>query len=219
MPLGTEIMVIDEVWTLVEYDQSSVPGIVYMSFTETNLNEQRDSLEDKLANADKLAQWEVSMADTRTVVLGEEFDLVFNILKNGIVQEVVPEIILDGELMLLENNQIKALGAGTVTVNYKGFKKSQQIIIGNEPQLDMILVGDSKIRVASTNIYVLENAIDTVTYSIEDPQTLVKMRVEGNTCTIIANEKNKLGSFKLTATCGDQTFTKNISVVSLWQVI
>ena len=37
MALGTEIMVMDEVWYLVDYDQASVPGIVYMSFTETNL--------------------------------------------------------------------------------------------------------------------------------------------------------------------------------------
>jgi hypothetical protein len=59
MELGTEIMVMDEVWYLVDYDQNSVPGVIYMSFTETNLNEQRDSLEDKLANADKLANWEI----------------------------------------------------------------------------------------------------------------------------------------------------------------
>jgi hypothetical protein len=63
MDLGTEIMVLDEVWTLVDYDQNSVPGIIYMSFTETNFNEQRDSLEDKLANADMLATWTIDMLE------------------------------------------------------------------------------------------------------------------------------------------------------------
>ena len=61
MALGTEIMVLDEVWYLVDYDQNSVPGVIYMSFTETNLNEQRDSLEQKLANADNLATWTIQM--------------------------------------------------------------------------------------------------------------------------------------------------------------
>ena len=37
-------MVLDEVWYLVDDDRSSVPGISFMSFTETNLNEQRDDL-------------------------------------------------------------------------------------------------------------------------------------------------------------------------------
>lgn len=67
----------------------------------------------------------------------------------------------------------------------------------------MSLIGDSKIRVASTNVYILENATESVTYSIKDPQALVKMRINDNVCTIIANEKNKLGSFELKATCGD----------------
>jgi hypothetical protein len=63
MDLGTEIMVLDEVWSLVDYDQNSVPGVIYMSFTETNFNEQRDSLEDKLANADMLATWTIDMLE------------------------------------------------------------------------------------------------------------------------------------------------------------
>jgi hypothetical protein len=42
MKLGTEIIIIDETWYLVDFDKNSVPGIIFMSFTETNFNEQRD---------------------------------------------------------------------------------------------------------------------------------------------------------------------------------
>lgn len=67
MPINTEIMVLDEVWYLVDYDQNSVPGVVFMSFTETNLNLQRDDVENRVANADQISEWKVVMASTQTV--------------------------------------------------------------------------------------------------------------------------------------------------------
>lgn len=54
MPINTEIIVLDEAWYLVDYDQNSVPGVVFMSFTETKVNLQRDDLENKIANIDQL---------------------------------------------------------------------------------------------------------------------------------------------------------------------
>ena len=56
MPINTEIIVMDEAWYLVDYDQNSVPGVVFMSFTETNINQQRDDVENKIANMDQLVE-------------------------------------------------------------------------------------------------------------------------------------------------------------------
>jgi len=55
-----------------------------MSFTETNFNEQRDSLEDKLANADRLATWEIQMLKNQVVEANSIVDLNYTILKNGV---------------------------------------------------------------------------------------------------------------------------------------
>ena len=104
-----------------------------------------------------------------------------------------------------------------IIVTYKGITKKQSITVGKTPAAKMLFVGDDKIRVASSNVYTLENAnVDNVTFSIEDPKSLVKIQPHGNSCTVIANDKNKLGNFTLIAKCGDKEFSKEISVVSLW---
>lgn len=220
MDLGTEIMVLDEVWSLVDYDQNSVPGIIYMSFTETNFNEQRDSLEDKLANADMLATWTIDMPEQRTVAANSVFELNYAILKDGVAQTVKPEIIVEGNLTLLENNwiQVGPSGAGSITINYRDIKKVQHVVVGGTPAANVVFIGDDKIRVASTNIYTLENATD-VEFVIEDPKNLVKLQSTNNICTIVANENNKLGTFILRAFYNGNIYSKTIQVVSLWQVI
>lgn len=220
MDLGTEIMVLDEVWTLVDYDQNSVPGVIYMSFTETNFNEQRDSLEDKLANADQLANWTIDMLDSRIVEANSIFDLNYAILKNGVAQSVQPEIIIEGSLTLLENNQIQAgaAGAGSITIKYRGVEKTQRVAVGGTPAANVVFIGDDKIRVASTNVYTLENAKNVI-FTINDPKSLVSLESSDNSCKIIANDKNKLGAFTLTADYDGGSLSKTINVVSLWQVI
>ena len=221
MALGTEIMVLDEVWYLVDYDQNSVPGVIYMSFTETNLNEQRDSLEQKLANADNLATWTIQMLKNQVVEANSIVDLNYSILKNGVVQDVKPEISVEGNLTLLNDTQVQVgpTGSGTVIINYKGIIQKQVITVGKTPAAKMMFIGDDKIRVASTNTYVLENAKADVNFIIDDPKSLVKAKINDNTCIIVANEKNKLGTFTITAQSDGKEFSKVIQVVSLWQVI
>lgn len=221
MPLGTEIMVLDEVWSLVDYDQNSVPGVIYMSFTETNFNEQRDSLEDKLANADQLATWEIQMLKNQVVEANSIVDLKYTILKNGVAQDVEPTIEVSESFTLLNPRQVQVgnSGSGTITVNYKGITQTQTLTIGKTPAAKTMLVGDDKIRVASENIYTVENATVPVIFDISDPKSLVTMTLDKYSCIIKANEKNKLGSFTLTADHNGTKFTKTIQVVSLWQVI
>lgn len=79
-----------------------------------------------------------------------------------------------------------------------------------------MLVGDDKIRVASENIYTVENAIAPVIFSIEDPNGLITANMKENTCIIKTNEKNKLGSFILTVDHNGTKISKTIQVVSLW---
>jgi hypothetical protein len=106
MAINTEIMVLDEVWYLVDYDQASVPGIIFMSFTETNLNEQRDSVADNIANIDKQAVWKIDMATSQTTVANSIITPKFTVLKDEVAQEVAATITVSGDLTILENNQI-----------------------------------------------------------------------------------------------------------------
>jgi hypothetical protein len=125
MAINTEIMVLDEVWYLVDYDQASVPGIIYMSFTETNFNEQRDSAEEGIANIDKLANWKINMLENRIVEPGAEFNLDCTLFKNGVVQKIAPEILLEGNLTMTDDGKIKAglSGSGIITARYRDIIK------------------------------------------------------------------------------------------------
>lgn len=239
MDLGTEIMVLDEVWYLVDYDQNSVPGVIFMSFTETNFNEQRDSLEDKLANADRLATWEIQMLKNRVVEANSIVDLNYTILKNGVAQDVEPIIEVSENLTLLNSHQVQVgnSGSGTITINYKGVVKTQTLTVGKTPAAKLVVTCDEKIRVASEeNKIVLQNAkeADVIDFIFEDWKDgegnipmplndlidLKSVRIEHNICYFNVNKKNKLGKFILKIKYnGNQVIEKTIQVVSLWQVI
>ena len=222
MPIGTEIMVLDEVWYLVDYDQNSVKGIVFMSFTETELNEQRDSIEEQIANIDQLAKWSIDMPDNRTVAANEIFECNYTVLKNGVAQNVIPTVTVSGSLTYLPDGYIQAKdsGSGEIIIDYKGISKTQFVTIGTSSIMEPHFIGDEKIRVGSINKYTLENVTsENIEFSIDDPNNLVRLKTSGNSCTIIANDKNKLGSFVLKVAYDGQEWQKNISIVSLWQVI
>lgn len=216
--IGAEIIVIDEAWSLVDYDQNSVPGIIYLSFTETNLNEQRDDAENKIANKDQIASWEIDMLDNRIVAANSTFELTYTVLKNGVAQNVAATVVLDGNLTLLENNiiQVGPSGGGTITVSYKDFSRTQLVVVGGTPAVKPIFVGDDKIRVGSTNTYVLENATADVSFEVNDPNNLISYKVEGNKCVVVANSKNKLGTFTLAALHQGERYEKTTEIVSLW---
>ena len=58
---GTEIIVGEEAWYLVDYDQISIPTIGYYSFNEDKVNELKDSVEEGLANINTLQKWEIEV--------------------------------------------------------------------------------------------------------------------------------------------------------------
>lgn len=218
MAVNTEIMVLDEVWYLVDYDQSSVDGIIFMSFTESELNEQRDDKENGIANADQIADWSIEVAATRTVEPNTTFTPEFAIYKNGALAAAQPSITVSEGLVLQENGDIYVgETGGSVIFSYEGQAATQVIEVG-EAAVQPTFVGDNVVKVASTHTYVLQNA-SNVDFVCSDSALASIQSVNNNECVVVMNSKNKLGIFTLTANCDGQTYTKDIKVVSLWQVI
>lgn len=220
---GTEIMILDEVWYLVDDDRNSVPGISFMSFTETNLNEQRDDVENSLPNADTIAEWEVSMPSHRQVGSRDSFIVEYSIRKNGIeVTNVTPKIVATGNMVV--KNGIATMGSsgqGVLTVSYMGKSATQIVKINNrvEPSIVMMITGDERMRVGRESEYFVNTKDDTI-FSLEENNDLASIEViDGQRCKIKANNDNKLGVIKLKATTETQTAYKDIEIVSLWQVI
>ena len=222
MPINTEIMVLDEVWYLVDYDQNSVPGVVFMSFTETNLNLQRDNPATKIANEDQIATWKIVMAETQTVKPKQPVPIQYYILKDGFKVEPEDDVIVQysGNLYKKQGTIYATSGGkGQIKVIYKGTTATQEITISEEASIGPILFGDEKLRVGESADYTLKNTTEVVKFEISN-ETLIKEieRKTANSCTVYANEENKTGSVTLIARVGNKEVKKEIAIVPLWQV-
>lgn len=222
MPLNTEIVVMDEVWYLVDYDQNSVPGVIYMSFTETSVNQQRDDIKQGIANIDTLAQWSIAAAASQQVKPYEEVIVDCYILKDGQSVEINPEELtfeIEGSLYLRDGKiYAYAEGTGKILIQYQDASFVQEIIIADEATRNPVLTGSEKIRATTKSEYILENA-DEVEFELSDTKLAKIFTVDGNRCVVVANDNNKLGMVELAATYNGITYTKQIQIVSLWQVI
>ena len=60
---ATNFIVEEESWSVVEYDHTSVPGIIYLSLTEGKINTIYDDTTNNIADLDKLAQYKLSIPE------------------------------------------------------------------------------------------------------------------------------------------------------------
>ena len=221
MAINTEIIVLDEAWYLVDYDQNSVPGIVFMSFTETNINELRDDVENKIANADKIAAWTIVSPSEQYVLPHSEVALDYVVQKNGIVVDEKPEISISGSLVEQDGKIFAAeSGEGQITFSIHGQTFTQAIHISASPSKQpMVIFGDDKIRVSMAATYELQGADQQVVFSVSDTKMATVETTGQSTCLLTTNSKNLLGSVDLIATCGEEVYTKTIKIIPIWQVI
>ena len=221
MAINTEIIVLDEAWYLVDYDQNSVPGIVFMSFTETNINELRDDVENKIANADKIAAWTIVSSSEQYVLPHSEVALDYVVQKNGIVVDEKPEISISGSLVEQDGKIFAAeSGEGQITFSIHDQTFTQAIHISASPSKQpMVIFGDDKIRVSMAATYELQGADQQVVFSVSDTKMATVETTGQSTCLLTTNSKNLLGSVNLIATCGEEVYTKTIKIIPIWQVI
>lgn len=221
---GTEIMVLDEVWSLIEDDHSSVPGISFMSFTETNFNEYRDDLSESLANADTVAGWIISMPSHRHVEAGEPFEISYSIQKNGIemFEKVKPVITLSKNLAYVEGEENKVKiekGSGTITVSYMGQSAVQIVLVKEEAASELIIIGDEKIYAGRTLKYKTNQQEELVNFMVSDNKSVTIKKIDAYTCELTANFEGINKTVILTGeTSSGRIAEKVIKIVSLWQV-
>lgn len=223
---STNFIVEDESWSVVEYDHTSVPGIIYLSLTENKINLIYDDLDINLADTDKLAEYKLATPlDTQIFTVGEAINPTFTLTKNGIPISLDVELVpTDKTIVRIVNGQLTAVNEGEteIIVKVKDYPQIQQSlpikVAGTSDQFSAYIEGVSMIRLDRDAIYELKGTdilSDTVNYFVDTD--LVKIiDVKDNKCTIHANDKNQLGTFILTATYKDISYTKTIQIVPLW---
>lgn len=218
---STEIILYDEAWELIDYDRVSVPGTIYLSFTESKVNELRDSVREQIANIDKLQVWSINAPLQLSVEVGEQINPVYTLLKNGIIQKDVKATLVPSEKMAYddEGNLVAAeAGETELLLTYENLMLTLKVVIGGGVQMGYIN-GDNHIRMGRSASYELimpDNSIAETEFSI-DNTVLASVQNQGNKCIVKANDRNKLGTVVLSTEYLGQTYTKSINILALWQ--
>lgn len=232
---ATNFIIEDESWTVIEYDHTSVPGTIYLSLTENKINLIYDDLNNDIADTDKLAQYNLSVpAEPQQFVVGNIIEPTFTLTKNGIPYEA--EVILlptDKTLVREVNGALVAQKEGQTQIivqlkEYPSIYQTMTIdLVNTITNFSAYIEGPDKIRLDREATYTLigtESLIGSVTFSLTiDSQitTLAKIiSINGNTCIVRANDKNKLtkpeSPIVLTATYDGVDYTKEIAIIPLW---
>lgn len=223
---ATNFIVEEESWTVVEYDHTSVPGVIYLSLTESKVNTIYDDIENNIADLDKLAQYEFSVPEeTQIFEVGKEICINFTLMKNGnIINEETELISSNKQIAKIIDDKMMALAEGEVEIiirlkKYPQIQKSIIIQISNTSNFSAFIDGNTTIKLDRANEYTLkatEELINEINFSLSSNEYATIVKVEDNKCIVRANAKNKLGSFILYAEYNNNTYSKEISVIPLW---
>ena len=223
---GTSFIVENESWNMVEYDHTSVPGIMYLSLTEEKVNYIYDDLENNIADTDKIANYEVLLPDEiQNFNVGDEIVPIFTISKNGQPFETeVTYISTNKKIAKIVNGKLTALKEGKVSIviqlkDYPEIHKEIEINIGEKPMFNAYINGESAIKLDRKSRYeLISNSLldKNVTYSLSDENLAFIIDADSNYCIIQANSKNKLGKVILTAIYDGVEYSKEIKIAPLW---
>ena len=223
---GTSFIVENESWSMVEYDHTSVPGIMYLSLTEEKVNYIYDDLENNIADTDKIANYEVILpAEIQNFNVGDEIVPIFTISKNGQPFETeVVYISTNKKIAKIVNGKLTALKEGKVSIviqlkDYPEIHKEIEINIGEKPVFNAYINGESAIKLGRKSRYELISNLPldkNVTYSLSDENLAFIIDADSNYCIIQANSRNKLGKVILTAFYDGVEYSKEIKIAPLW---
>ena len=226
---ATNFIVEEESWTVVEYDHTSVPGIIYLSLTENKINSIYDDVENKIADLDKLANYVLSVPTSiQTFKINEPIIPNFTLMKDGkICNEEIGYKTSDKRKARFIDDVLMAVGIGSVDiiiylVKYPNISKTLTINIIEEEeqqQFSAYINGNDFIRLDRKESYNLIGTSDidgVVTFRLEKTDLATIKIDSSNQCTVIANAKNKLGTIKLIAEYNGNHYEKDISIKPLW---
>lgn len=189
---ATNFIVEQQSWTVVEYDHTSVPGVIYLSLTEGKINSIYDDVENNLADTDRLADYNLSIPEIpqyfqiNSIINSES--LKFTLTKNGIpidqpikLTSLTPDVVkmINGELIAIAEGEARIL----ITLRDYPTAQPQQlkIQITAQPQSFLAYIeGPDTIRLDRQAIYTLKGT-DTinnkVTFSCSTIQNVTQHEV------------------------------------------
>lgn len=229
--LGQKFIIAERAWFVDEYDATSAPGVTYYSLTEDKIDRLDDDLENEIANYKDLGSYQIVMPTN--IECGENQPLTVNpsVYNNGyLTEEPLKFVIKDTDIAeaTYVNGTVtiipKEVGETTMRVMLTNQPKVYKIVyikVGEDNVVNCVLIGSDNIKTTQSARYEVhelsntDNIIPITSFEISD-ETLATGEIEDGILIIYANDRNILNRFTLTVHAGDNTFTKEIAIRSLW---
>lgn len=223
---ATNFIVEEESWNVIEYDHTSVPGLIYISLTENKINSIYDDVNSNIADLDKLAKYEILLPDgEQNFSVGDVINPTFTLTKNGVPFNADIELLSNNKKLVKNvNGELIASAEGTadIIVKLKDYPEIQRTFSINITSIQMefsaYIDGPDIIRLDRKATYHLQGTSEIdgeVIFNIDSSLASI-IEVNNNQCVIHANNKNKLGDFILTATYDNKVYEKTIRIIPLW---
>lgn len=231
---STNFIVEDESWNVVEYDHTSVPGIIYLSLTENKINTIYDDTDNNIADLDKRAKYQIITSPTvQRFSIGDEITgLVYTVMKNGIpfTPKEVIYTTTDKSVVRKKDGKLVAVGAGTVqlevTIPECTDIEPETLFVTVEvseesTDISYYIDGPDTIRLDREAKYFIRSnngeTIAATNFSISDESyATVRYIEEDNTYIVKANKKNLLGVINFSVEINGEIINKEISIIPLW---
>lgn len=223
----TRFIVEEEGWYEIEYDHTSVPGVMYVSLCEEKVNSLTDDLENDIADVDTIAKYAISApAEKQSFLIGDIINPIYTITKNGKPIEV--DVIITSKnkkVVKYVDNELKAVGIGEAALeiqlkDFPDIKLEMSVAVGESVMDNLFYIeGNSSIKLNRTEVYTFvskKDFSDEIVFSINNTNLAEIVKIEENKCSIKANGKNKTGSIILLVTYLGKEYSKEIEIVPLW---
>ena len=238
LEIGKKFLMSGRAWIIVDYDITSVPGLMYVSLTEDKIDRLDDNTLLEIAEYDNLNRYRIELTE-------EDIEVVL-----GVDYNIYPRVIYEGQIVSNATLQYEIVDETVVSVTYiNGGVKISGIEVGDtvlrisllqEPSVmtevsvsvvevatknpQYILSGPDFIRLGRTGTYTLyassstEEIISIVAFSV-NKQGYVSGLIANGQLSLTANENNVVGDIIVSVEI-DGVITpvasKTISIRSLW---
>lgn len=230
---GTNFIIEDESWKMVEADFTSVQGIIYMSLTENKVNMEYDDLKVDIADTDKL------LFPTLEPVYNIGEEIIPNFTEQTFNEWEIALTPSEGSscVAMNDNGHLVAVAAGNALIKMRlknldaddprrAVVKEFSITINeNADEAPLYIYGPDKVRLDRYANYTLvaeghenEPLVD-VLMSIqtgEEYGTLAQDKEHNNIYVLHANKQNKLGKLVLVTNYNNKEYAKTVEIIPLW---
>lgn len=230
--INQKVLIKGQGWKIIDYDNVSVDGLMYISLLEVAANPMVDNIADNIAGP--LVNWEIFYPyDSINIENGATLSVNPIVYKDGEPVEAVIKLTSNNNKIIVNNKVVSGEEdeSGVITIlltEYSEITRNLAVAFIAEPteQISYHIRGKNLIKLTTNSIYNIIKYIDGVanvvtgTVSLTDlngnSTNLATLSVSGNNYIVTANSDNLVGKVRLNVAVDGETIMKEIIVKPLW---